>query len=480
MNKILLAILALFFTGNISAATATQSATPIYQLGNIEATFIQVPLTYEIYRYARYSDLRDLRVLDGEHNPLPYQLVSVNPGTPETKIITNTLAFFPVAVDATPDTLRKLYTSQTRVSGDRIQIATSDHLLDSENPEFYLIDISKVDHAITSLSIDWEEQAANQYLEIELEATRNLQDWFSLGRATLVQLSQPGEQEQQSQHGKKIQQLKHNQINVDIAKKDYEFLRLKIVRGAEQLHITRIEAQHRIKYSSDQKAKGETWNISGQLAQVQTSLYFANSRSTIQSVSAWEFIRNEVTPVESLSINLGSNIYGDLINIFSRNTEKQDWRMVYQGVWFNAQVGEAWRSSEAIKIYPNGDKFWRVELNESAKDFQAPALVFSWQPLQLQVVTNNKPPFSVAVSNEYNIDKNNAQVFRQIVGASSPKWISTHLIKLNVQPEALVAEETKVDWKRLIFWAALVAAVIVLLIFSLKLFKQLKVSDIRE
>jgi hypothetical protein len=148
-------------------------------------------------------------------------------------------------------------------------------------------------------------------------------------------------------------------------------------------------------------------------------------------------------------------------------------------VWYNAQVGQAWQSSEPIKIHPNNDKFWRVELKESAKGFQIPALVFSWRPMQLQIVANNRPPFSVAVSNELNIDKNNEQVFRQIVVAASPTWVASSLRKLNVQPEILVAQETKVDWKRLIFWAALVGAVIALLIFSLKLLKQLKVSDIR-
>ena len=96
------------------------------------------------------------------------------------------------------------------------------------------------------------------------------------------------------------------------------------------------------------------------------------------------------------------------------------------------------------------------------------------------MVTNNKPPFSVDVNNENNIDNNKQQVFRQIVATASPKWVTANLIKLDVQPEVLVAIKKQRDWKKLIFWVALIAAVIVLFIFSFKLFKQLKVSDVKQ
>ena len=78
------------------------------------------------------------------------------------------------------------------------------------------------------------------------------------------------------------------------------------------------------------------------------------------------------------------------------------------------------------------------------------------------------------------MDNNKQQVFRQIVATASPKWVTANLIKRDVQPEVLVAIEKQRDWKKLIFWVALIAAVIVLFIFSFKLFKQLKVSDVKQ
>ena len=78
------------------------------------------------------------------------------------------------------------------------------------------------------------------------------------------------------------------------------------------------------------------------------------------------------------------------------------------------------------------------------------------------------------------MDNNKQQVFGQIVATASPKWVTANLIKLDVQPEVLVAIKKQRDWKKLIFWVALVAAVIILFIFSIKLFKQLKVSDAEQ
>ena len=77
-------------------------------------------------------------------------------------------------------------------------------------------------------------------------------------------------------------------------------------------------------------------------------------------------------------------------------------------------------------------------------------------------------------------NNNKQQVFRQIGATASPKWVTANLIKRDVQPEVLVAIEKQRDWKKLIFWVALIAAVIVLFIFSFKLFKQLKVSDVKQ
>ncbi|RYZ81233.1 MAG: DUF3999 family protein, partial [Moraxellaceae bacterium] len=163
--------------------------------------------------------------------------------------------------------------------------------------------------------------------------------------------------------------------------------------------------------------------------------------------------------------------------IFSRNTENQKWQLQHQGIWFNAQIGDQWQKSNSVGVYPNSDKYWRVEFNGAAKDRIKPALRFEWEPIQLQIITNNKPPYKLAITSGANNSYNRAQIFNQILTASAPPtWIRADLIQLNVQPEALIAAHKAIDWKQWLFWVALMLAVGVLLTFSLKLFKQLNVK----
>lgn len=455
----------IIFVSAFLLAQAAYCITPIYQVNDVQGTFLQVPLTHDIYRYSQHANLQDLEVLDADQNPLPYRLVSIVPEAKPTepKIVISQLNFFPVAADATPDTLRKLHSTQVKVQGDKVLVTTSDKTLNNTTPEFYLVDVSELDHDLTSLSIDWLAQIDNQYLEVELEASRNLQDWFSLAKSTLVQINQ------------QEQSLKRNHIDVSIAKKDYEFLRLKILRGAENLHITAVAAEQKIGLSVDAPLVKEEWSLGGVLAKNQTTVYLLNSHSKSYPVSAWEFIRNETTPVDTVAIDFGTHTYGDGAKIFSRNATNQNWQLQQQGIWFNALVGSQWQKSNPVSVVRNHDRYWRIELNESAKNIN-PNVIFGWAPIQLQIITNNKPPYILAINGSGNNGYNREQVFQQILTTSVPVWINAGLTSLNVQPEAISVAQKALDWKQWLFWVALMLAVGVLLVFSLKLFKQLNIS----
>ncbi|RYY02065.1 MAG: DUF3999 family protein [Gammaproteobacteria bacterium] len=467
MNKHNIFIVALLFFLATSRAFSAQYSPPLYQVEKAQGTYIQVSLTYDIYSYSKSDDLRDLVVLDADQNALPHRFISVIPNgqKSENKISTDTLNFFPVAIDAAPETLRNLHTRQTSVQDGKVQTITRDSTLDNKTPEFYVIDISKLDHDIDSLSIDWDVNAENQYLEVELEATRNLKDWVSLGHATLMQVTHQD------------QVLKHNHIVAKIYRNDFEFLRLKILRGAEKLNISNISAEQITGTTAEKKRPLEAWSVSGKVAKDQSSIYFPNSRTKAYPVAAWEFSRNESTPAATVGIDLGKNIYGDSAKIFSRSNEDQNWNLQYQGILFNVLVGDQWQKSDAISINDNHDKFWRLELSPSAANYSVPTLVFAWEPIQLQIIASNKPPFVLVMSNNKSDNGNSEQIFSHILGENSPEWAEANLTRLDNTPESLVQAATPTDWKKWLFWIALLLAVAVLLLFSVRLFKQLKASD---
>ena len=460
------------------ALICSAEITPIYRINEAQSTYLQVPLSHDIYRYSQHADLRDLVVVDASNNNLPYRLVSLKPNIqePETQAIagqkTNTvqksetvLDFYPITANATPAAMRALRTTNISVVDNDVHVAISDKPMPASiqptnsTPDFYLIDISTLKTNVTALQIEWLPNEKNQYLEVQLEASSNLQNWVSLGRSTLLQIIQ------------QEQQLKRNRLAVDIAPNAYEFLRLKIIQGGDALQLVRITALQLVNEIKPAEVASESWSVSGSLASVQTTVYFPNEHSKTYPVAAWEYVRDESTPAETLSLNLAENTYGDSVIVFARASEKQKWQLQHQGIWFNAQVGSQWQQSDAIKLYRNSDKFWRIELKESTKTISKPELVFSWQPAQLQIITNNKPLYSLAI-NPQNTAYQSNQVFNQLLGKTNPVWVTSELVSLHASALAVTLSSSTMDWQKYLFWAFLLLALIVLLGFALRLFKQ--------
>ena len=436
-------------------------ATPVYEIQSANGTFIQVPLRHELFRYSKTPRLDDVVVLDSTGTSLPFRVVSVAPIQPKKteEVVAEPLVYFPIASDATPDTLRELRTTQIKTSSDKTQVFTSNKVLNNATPDFYLVDVSKIDRNLSGIGIDWTAQTNNQYIEVELEATRDLTNWFSLAKATLVNINQDGES------------LVRNIVSAAIEKGDIEFLRIKILRGADNLMINRVFGEIR-KQQQLEKPMQETWSLQGESAKSQTTVYLPSSHSKAVAVAAWEFVRNEVTPVDSVAIDLDTRAYAGGIKIFSRASENANWILRHQGIWFNTQIGDKWEKSNPISTYAVRDTFWRVELNESMKASATPKILFGWSPYQLQIITNNKPPYTLAIeAGEKPLD-NRDQVFNQILSATNPQWMQANLISLSVPPSVLAASE-QIDWKQWLFWVALILAVGVLLAFSLRLLKQL-------
>lgn len=448
-------------------ALGADASTPIYQIGGTQGTFIQVSLNKDMYRHNLLApDLQNLLVLDAEQNPLPYGLVNLVPASPpaERPIISDELLFFPIAVDASPDTLRRLHSEKVQLEAGTVQLTSSDKILNNQTPEFYLLDISALDSAISGLTIDWDAQEGSQYLELELEGTRNLQNWVALGRSTLVQIIQP----QQS--------LKKNKIDIAIAKNEYEFLRLRIIRGADSLRLSKVTAEQKSAQVPVTPLAKERWSLKGELAKEQIEVGRHQSNSNPLAVAAWEFARSEATPIDTVTIDFAQATYGSSGKILSRSAENKDWELQYQGIFFNAQIGSQWQRSDPVKVYSKSAKYWRIELNDSARDKVQPRLVFAWQPMALQIIVNDKPPFFIAVDPSNN-SNHSRQVFGQLAALSSAVWQPATLIPLDINPQAMVPEQSRVNWNQYLFWAALIVAVLVLMFFSWKLFKQINLGS---
>lgn len=468
MNNYILRLCILALTFLIAPCSlAAPNVTPLLQIRAEQGTFVQLPLSHQAYPFDAQSDVNFV-VLDAQQIPLPSTLVPppAPQVEPQTQLNSQKLPFFAVPSETSAQALLQLFATQTHIEGEATKRITRQQTLSNTTPEFYLIDLRNLEQGINALIIDWQGGEQNQFLQVQLAASNNLQDWQNLTQASLLQVSQ-GEQ-----------RLVHNRISLQLSKQTFAYLRLNILRGAEQLQITNISAEELINTRRQTQSPFDTWSLEGHLAELQNSVYAPSAHSPNYPVRAFEFERTESTPAQYLNLDLAAQTYGDSLRIFSRPSPKENWQLVYQGIWFNIQMGEAWQKSDAFKINGNRAQFWRVEFAPTPA-LAAPKLIFSWQPVHVQFIANNTPPFVLALTNDGN-SVNRAQVFEQLQAKHSANthWVHAELIPL-AQPPASSVNNTPINtanWQEWLFWLALIGAVALLVFFAVRLIKQLKLQ----
>lgn len=453
----------LFCLSTITAAEVI----PVYQIDQASGTYLQTALTHDIYRYAADSQLNDLVVTDQQGNKLPYRINTAVQVSEQLQHMP--LHFFPVAVGAPPETLLALSSASIKLDDNEISVSVektvNEQLVDKNAPiDFYVVDLSDTRTRTDKLIVDWQVSEANQYLEVDVSGTNDLTNWSTITRATLAQLQKDG------------QKLARNKINLNLTEMQYAYVRLKFLRGGEQLQLTSITLENIDKVTAAPAL--DTWKVSGELADEQASALRSGDRSPSVKVAAWEFTRDDITPISQLGIQLGTVMYGDSIRVFSRGSEKQAWQLVHQGIWFNAQVGNEWQQSDAINISQNTDTQWRIELNELVRTNAEPVLLFHHRPETLQFIANNAAPFKIAIETDPAQHKQNtsAHIFSQLINGKEIQWAQANLTELKPGMSSFARHGLQISWKTILFWGFLIIAVGVLIGVAIRLVGQLKNS----
>lgn len=446
-------------------AWASADVIPVYQIKDTTEAYLQTTVTHDIYRYSSSTELNDVVVTDKEGNKLPYRITPPSAQTSQQSHQTN-VRFFPVAIGVPPEIILALTSASIRLDDNSISVTAekkvNEELQDQSAPvDFYVVDLSELHARADKLVVNWQVDEGNQYLEVQVSGTNDLTSWAPLAQGTLAQLQKGGER------------LISNKLTLNIAEKQYAYLRLKFTRGGEKLQLTDVHVENIDKTSNVLPA--DIWNVNGELADEQESaLRSADLKKN--PVAAWEFTREDIAPLNAVSLDLGTSPYGDSIKVFSRSSEKKSWQLVHQGVWFNAQVGNEWRHSNPINLQGVSEVYWRVEFNEHVRKTLKPALVFHRQPQHLQFIANNAAPYNIAIDSQAAPDnqQNSLQIFSQLLSGKAATWIQVEFDELNPSISSFAHHATLFGWKTILFWIILLGAVGALVFVAVRLVGQMK------
>lgn len=448
-------------------AVANVPAVPIYEIKSQE-TFIQAPLDHQIYFYSRNTELGDLQVIDAKGNKLPFRIAEI---AMESQNIQREIpaVFFPVAPNTSEELLRSLGSTSIQVNSEKVQVEIIESSIAPapkiDTVDFYLIDL-KTFHRNSSNSSGLTLKALklglpqedNSYQTWSVSGSNDLRQWTSLSTSSLVQLRKEG-------HA-----LIQDKIRLNLEYQDFGYLKLRCEANCSSTNlssITIIEDSKLHFFPADMR-----WTLAGEASSKKVVKLDENDRW--QPSTAYEFIRDDVAPIENFAIDLGEQLYGDRIRLLARNRSQDAWQLLYQGIWFNTKLGQEWHSSKAQPLYGNYRQF-RLELLNPIQT--QPQLVFYTKPKWVQFIGNDSSPYSLVVSTLQEAESQtrilDSLLNSRFLNGQSPGWVNHQWVFLNPpKPESI----SSLSWRSLVFWGVLTLAVVLLALLSIKLFRQMNVK----
>ncbi len=287
----------------------------------------------------------------------------------------------------------------------------------------------------------------------ELSASNDLHHWSVISNTSLVQLHKDGHS------------LIQDKIPVNIGYEDYAYLKLRCTDFCSDVQLSAISI---FEESTTRPSPADIhWTLKGEASSSKAIKLEVDD--TWQSKAIWEFAREDFAPIEKFSIYLGAQNYGGNIRLLGRAQSQSSWQLLYEGIWFNTQVGDKWYSSAPPILNAQDIREFRLELAHPLQTNTAPDLVLYTTPRAIQFIGNQNPPYQLWVSAQADMLAQ-ARILNSLLNNQSPVWAKHQWEFLN-SPKP--NNQMQPSWKSLVFWGLLMIAVTLLALMAIKLFKQM-------
>lgn len=395
-------------------------------------TFQKLILPYSVYQYAD-TTLHDLRLFNTSGEAVPFTfLPRANPTVNEQSI---ELKFFPLTnQEASPETLELLIETP---DGTRLDIERSTNGSLEENRTGYLLDMREVE-SFSSLTLEWSGNAEFMS-EVQIESSNDLTLWTTLGRGVIARLKREDDM------------LTQNRL--EFPKSSVSYLRLSSVKVLPEL------ATITTTLSQQQETQPRWLELTGN--KIGNTFHF----ETVYT-APFEFA-NIVLPENSLV----------RATLQSRATPDAIWTTRYQGTLYHLESEGATLSNPRLELSTTHDRYWQLLIDERDSVTTA-SLSLGFIPETLLFIAKDNTPFTLAYGHTntrptaFSFDE-----FRQLLPDTfSLETLPTALVgepfKL-AGVKALSSEPTpKLPWRQMTLWAVLVAGVLVLVGFAVRLLRQ--------
>ena len=410
---------------------------------NTEFFELDVPL--DVYRSVSDPSLRDAGVYNTNGQPVPR--IFEHPAGAENDIEEQvTLGAVPLHADVSeqPEQLRLLLQQAGAGINLKLESLEAGETTADRPLKAYIVDTRDLEHEIVALIFSWPKQSQGFIGRVTVEHGENLQHWRRLGNASLAALE--------------YDETRIVQNRVELSAKVSDYLRISWRNMPDNW---KLDAVTGIYTSQGHSATRDTVTLD----------------STAQGDSNREFIFDVggYPPVDRVKLLLAGDNVVIRASIFSRQNDKDRWRLAHKGLFYNiSRQGESLQSNPA-RVAVSRASQWKVKL-DSGVTTDPVRIQLGWRPDRLVFVAQGSPPFELVAGRAQDRLQQFPQkailgdrsIFRMLRESGQAGVATLGAREMRAGPDRLEVAATK-PWRVALLWGGLIGAVLLVawLVYSL-------------
>ena len=410
---------------------------------NTEFFELDVPL--DVYRSVSDPSLRDAGVYNTNGQPVPR--IFEHPAGAENDIEEQvTLGAVPLHADVSeqPEQLRLLLQQAGAGINLKLESLEAGETTADRPLKAYIVDTRDLEHEIVALIFSWPKQPQGFIGRVTVEHGENLQHWRRLGNASLAALE--------------YDETRIVQNRVELSAKVSDYLRISWRNMPDNW---KLDAVTGIYTSQGHSATRDTVTLD----------------STAQGDSNREFIFDVggYPPVDRVKLLLAGDNVVIRASIFSRQNDKDRWRLAHKGLFYNiSRQGESLQSNPA-RVAVSRASQWKVKL-DSGVTTDPVRIQLGWRPDRLVFVAQGSAPFELVAGRAQDRLQQFPQkailgdrsIFRMLRESGQAGVATLGAREMRAGPDRLEVAATK-PWRVALLWGGLIGAVLLVawLVYSL-------------
>lgn len=411
--------------------------------------FHRIALPVEVYQVLTHGDLRDLRVFNAAGEVVPHAIEPRPSAKPEKAALIEMPLF---ALPKTPSDSEALSVRvDKRADGTIVSVMRDAKRTAADAPDAYLIDASRLEHAVSALELAPADAAAQFVGRMRVEASDDLDHWHTLAANAPVLVTHA--------NGQALSRLR-----IEWPATQAKYWRASWVGHSPAERAVRFAAA-RLEPAASTREPARIWQpVEAMRLRLDHGEY------------AYELAIG--APVDRLRLRLPQPNSVVPVALLTRSRGEESWRLIGNHTVFRLQQDGVEFESPDIAASPMHQLLLRIDMRGGGLGQGEPRLELGWIPHTLVFAARGAGPYRLAYgsaqanSAAYPIQSlvpdygdGSSEAVRKLIGAATLGKAATAGGESQLKPQ--------IDFKRWLLWSVLLAAVLVLGLMAFRLWRQI-------